>query len=96
MMGAAKAHYEVAEKTEATIHGGIALAHRVAVVSGLIAAINKRVGVLKIHCPYYESDHILNIAFNAMCGGHPRPDDGRRLLSTLPSGAYPRADGGDR
>jgi hypothetical protein len=74
MMGAAKAHYEVAEKTEATIHGGIALAHRVAVVSGLIAAINKRVGVLKIHCPYYESDHILNIAFNAMCGGQTLDD----------------------
>lgn len=74
MMGAARAHYEVAAKTEATIHGGIALAHRVAVRSGLVAAINKRVGVLKIHCPYYESDHILNIAFNAMCGGQTLDD----------------------
>jgi hypothetical protein len=74
MMGATRAHYEVAAKAEATIHGGIALAHRVAVVSGLVAAINKRVGVLKIHCPYYESDHILNVAFNAMCGGQTLDD----------------------
>lgn len=73
-MGATKVRYEVAAKTEATIHGGIALAHRVAVLSGLVAAINKRVSVLKIHCPYHESDHILNIAFNAMCGGHTLDD----------------------
>ena len=40
----------------------------------LVAAINRRVGVLKIHCPYHESDHILNIAFNAMCGGQTLDD----------------------
>jgi hypothetical protein len=43
MMGASRVRYEVAAKTEATIHGGIALTHRVAVQSGLVAAINKRV-----------------------------------------------------
>ena len=68
-MGAASVRYEVAARTEATIHGGITLACRVAMKSGLIAAINKRVNVLMIHCPYYESDHVLNVAFNAMCGG---------------------------
>jgi len=65
-MGAGKVHYEVAERTQATSHGGIALAHE---VSGLVAAIDQRVNVLKIHRPYHESDHILNIAFNSMCGG---------------------------
>jgi len=69
MMGRSRARYEVAARTEATIHGGIALALRVAKRSGLVAAIDKLVRVLKIHCPYYESDHVLNIAFNAMCGG---------------------------
>ncbi|MCA9619235.1 MAG: IS1380 family transposase [Myxococcales bacterium] len=68
MMSGARARYEVAARTEATIHGGIGLAHRVARRSGLVAAIDKWVSVLKIHCPYYESDHVLNIAFNAMCG----------------------------
>jgi hypothetical protein len=74
MMGAEKARYEVATRTEATIHGGIALAHRVARKSGLVAAIDERVHVLKTHCPYHESDHVLNIAFNAMCGGQTLDD----------------------
>ncbi len=73
-MGGARARYEVAARTEATIHGGIGLAHRVATNSGLVAAIDKTVNVLMIHCPYYESDHVLNIAFNAMCGGRTLDD----------------------
>jgi Transposase DDE domain group 1 len=74
MLGAAKVRYEVATRAEATIHGGMALALRVARRSGLIAAIDKRVQLLKLHCPYYESDHVLNIAFNAMCGGQTLDD----------------------
>jgi hypothetical protein len=58
----------------ATAYGGIPLVHQVAVLSGLVAAINRRVHVLKIHRPYHESDHVLNIAFNAMCGGQTLDD----------------------
>ncbi|HHH28529.1 MAG TPA: hypothetical protein ENK57_09305, partial [Polyangiaceae bacterium] len=36
---------------------------------GLVTAIDKWVNVLKIHCPHHESEHVLNIAFNPMCGG---------------------------
>ena len=25
--------------------------------------------VFKIHLPYHESDHVLNLAYNALCGG---------------------------
>jgi hypothetical protein len=76
VMGAAagKAHYEFADRTQATAHGGVALAYRVAVLSGLVAAIDRRVSVLKRHRPYHESDHVLNIAFNAMCGGQTLDD----------------------
>ena len=31
--------------------------------------IDKRLHLLKHHLPYSESDHVLNIAFNALCGG---------------------------
>ena len=31
--------------------------------------IDKRLNLLKRHLPYCESDHVLNIAFNALCGG---------------------------
>lgn len=74
MMGSGRARYELAARTEATIHGGIGLAHRVATNSGLVAAIDRLVNVLMIHCPYHESDHVLNIAFNAMCGGRTLDD----------------------
>lgn len=35
----------------------------------MIEAIDRRVQVLKIHLPYHESDHVLNLAYNAMCEG---------------------------
>ena len=60
--------YEVAEKTRAVTHGGIPLIHQIAVQSGLVDAINA-VPILKSHVPYHESDHLLNIACNFLCGG---------------------------
>lgn len=74
VMGTGKVRYEFADRTQATSHGGIALPHRVAVLSGLVTAIDQRVNVLKIHRPYHESDHVLNIAFNSMCGGQTLDD----------------------
>ncbi len=36
---------------------------------GLAEAIDRRVGVLKRHLPYHESDHVLNLAYNILSGG---------------------------
>jgi hypothetical protein len=36
---------------------------------GLAAEIDASVHVLAQHRPYHESDHVLNIAYNALCGG---------------------------
>ena len=60
--------FELAEKTQAIAHGGVALIHQIAVQSGLVDAINE-VPVLKLKLPYYESDHILSMAYNFLCGG---------------------------
>ena len=49
--------------------GGIGMMHQVARRTGLIEAIDKDVHVLKRHLPYQESDHVLNIAYNALSGG---------------------------
>jgi hypothetical protein len=49
--------------------GGIGVVHEVARRSGLAEAIDSEVQVLKVHLPYHESDHVLNIAYNVMCGG---------------------------
>ncbi len=37
--------------------------------SGLTAAIDASLELLKVHQPYHESDHVLNIAYNILCGG---------------------------
>ena len=36
---------------------------------GLAEAIDRRLHLLKIHLPYHESDHVLNIAYNLLAGG---------------------------
>src|SRR5262249_1299367 len=36
---------------------------------GLPKRIDDRLKLLRIHLPYHESDHVLNIAYNAFCDG---------------------------
>jgi len=69
MFSATNIHYDVAEKAHAVDVGGIGAIHLLAQHVGLPQAINDKVKVLKKHLPYWESDHVLNIAYNVMCGG---------------------------
>jgi hypothetical protein len=61
--------YEIAAKTSGIAHGGMGAVQRVVRRLGLAEAIDANVSVLKIHKPYHESDHVLNIAYNVLCGG---------------------------
>ncbi len=61
--------YEVGERTRGMAHGGIGLIHKMVEEIGLAAAIDRNVNALKLYAPYHESDHVLNIAYNALCGG---------------------------
>jgi hypothetical protein len=36
---------------------------------GLIEDINENLKLLKVHLPYHESDHVLNLAYNILAGG---------------------------
>lgn len=67
--GAGKVQYEVAGRTRAIAHGGIGVVQRVVRKLGLARRIDAAVNLLKIHKPYHESDHVLNITYNALCGG---------------------------
>lgn len=69
VFSASNIHYEAAEKTRAINVGGIGLIHKLALESGLVDAINNNLQLLKMNFPYVESDHVLNIAYNAICGG---------------------------
>jgi len=61
--------YELSDRARGLDTGGIGVMHRVALQAGLVEEIDRRVSILKVHLPYHESDHVLNIAYNALCGG---------------------------
>ncbi len=61
--------YEIAERTRAIGFGGIGAVHKLVHKLGLDKAINENVILLKYHLPYWESDHVLNIAYNVLSGG---------------------------
>ena len=69
MMTATNIQYELADRVQALSAGGIGaillLAHKI----GLIRDIDANLHLLKVHLPYHESDHVLNIAFNILAGG---------------------------
>jgi len=69
MITASNIHYDVAERTRAIGAGGIGAMHLVAQKLGLAEAIDENLHLLKIHLPYHESDHVLNIAYNLLAGG---------------------------
>ena len=69
MMAASNIHYEVARRSRGLACGGIGAMHLLARRTGLIEAIDRRLQLLKMHLPYHESDHVLNIAYNILVGG---------------------------
>lgn len=78
MFSSGRVGYEVAGHGDVTEFGGIAALHRLVCRLGLPAAINERLSLLKVHLPYSESDHVLNLAYNVAVGGK-RLEDIERL-----------------
>ena len=83
MLTARNIRYEVADQARGVSAGGIGAMHLLARRTGLIDALDRRVHLLKVHLPYHESDHVLNIAYNILAGGtclegieHRRNDEG--------------------
>jgi len=69
MFTASNIHYDISERAHGITYGGIGAIHMLARGLGLTEAIDRRLHVLLIHLPYHESDHVLNIAYNAICDG---------------------------
>lgn len=62
-------HYDVSDRTNAISAGGIGVIHQMARHLELPKEIDENLKVLKKHVPYHESDHVLNMAYNIICGG---------------------------
>jgi len=69
MLRAANIQYELADKTRGLSCGGIGAMHALVRHIGLIEAIDRDLHLLKVHLPYHESDHVLTLAYNILCGG---------------------------
>jgi hypothetical protein len=69
MMRGGNIRYDIDGRHQAISYGGIGNIHQLALRSGLVTEVNRRLKLLKRHLPYHESDHVLNIAYNYLTGG---------------------------
>ena len=68
-MTAQNIHYEMSGKTRAMSYGGLGAIHNMVKKIGLDKEIDEHLQLLKVHLPYHESDHVLNLAYNVLVGG---------------------------
>lgn len=61
--------YEMGGRARGVACGGIGAINKLVVKLGLDRAINEKLRLLKIHMPYHESDHVLNMTYNILAGG---------------------------
>jgi hypothetical protein len=69
MLTASNIRYEIGARGRGIGYGGIGAMHLLVRKLGLAEAIDRRLHLLQIHLPYHESDHVLNLAYNALCDG---------------------------
>lgn len=69
MFTASTIKHELSNRNSAISFGGIGLVHNLMNAFDFTRLINENVNVLKCHKPYFESDHILNLVYNLICGG---------------------------
>jgi len=69
MLKASNLHYEMAGRIAAMNCGGIGAMHLLVQRLGLVEDIDKNLQLLKVHLPYHESDHVLNLTYNLLAGG---------------------------
>ena len=61
--------YELSDRDRAITCGGLGVIHLLAHQVGLPQAIDRNVHMLKRHVPYFESDHVLSLAYNILADG---------------------------
>jgi Transposase DDE domain group 1 len=61
--------YEMASRSQAVACGGLGAMHHLVRRIGLPEMLDSELGILKRARPYQDSDHVLNIAYNLLCGG---------------------------
>lgn len=62
-------HYEISQRSRGLSYGGIGAVQMMVQKLELDKAINNNLNIFKLYNPYCESDHVINIAYNILCGG---------------------------
>ena len=94
VLGRANVVYEMSERSRGIAHGGMGLIAELVASVGLAGEIDSSLELLAVHRPYFESDHVLNIAYNIVCGGKTLDDielrrGDRVFLDALGAAALP-------
>lgn len=66
--------YEISNRVNAIECGGIGVMVQLVRHLGLPDSIDQAIDLLKRHRPYHDSDHVLNMTFNVLAGGHSLED----------------------
>ena len=69
MLKASNLRYEMAPRVQGINCGGIGAMHLLVQRLGLVEDLDRHLQLLKVHLPYHESDHGLNITYNILAGG---------------------------
>jgi hypothetical protein len=69
MLNPGNIHYEISDRSNGVLYGGIGVVQMLVKRLELDEAINRHLHLFKLHNPYFESDHVLNIAYNILCNG---------------------------
>jgi len=69
MLNPGNIHYEISDRNHGVLYGGIGAVQMLVKQLRLDEAINRHLRLFKLHNPYFESDHVLNIAYNILCNG---------------------------
>jgi hypothetical protein len=74
MIGGQRTKYGVSRRVRATKYGGIGVIKDMLHKLDFVTKVNDHLKLFKIHKPYHESDHVLNIPFNILTGGRTLDD----------------------
>ena len=69
MLNPGTIHYDLSERSRGILYGGIGAVQMLVKQLELDQTINRHLNIFKLHNPYFESDHVLNIAYNILCNG---------------------------
>jgi Transposase DDE domain group 1 len=69
MLNPGTIQYEIADRNHGITCGGIGAVQLLVKKLELDKAIDSHLRLFKLHNPYFESDHVLNIAYNILCDG---------------------------